>query len=140
MEEKQTTRSRSLLGEFFEYKPIKTPPRKYTRLTPSARSVLAYYIALSKSSGSVKFCRSLRTISTATGIPVRTISTANECMYQLGLLDWIRGHGSLGGYDTPNRYTLIDGAADGSRSGGQVVSRPGGKGVRVQEIAHSAIS
>jgi hypothetical protein len=89
----------------------KHPPRLYTRLTPAALKVLRYYLDIVKESGRNLFRRSLKT--TARDVlgnekKTRTVSTANDCLRQLGFIEWNRGGGNGPGQPCfPNEYWLI---------------------------------
>jgi hypothetical protein len=88
------------------YLPPKNPKRVSTRVTPTAAKLLMYYLGLCRPGHPPKFRVSLKTISKATGIPVRTISSANECLKQMSILDWNRGHG-FGDSKWASEYWLI---------------------------------
>lgn len=85
-----------------DYIAPKHPPRKYTRLTPSAVRVLNYYLGIVRQVRLNCFCRTLPEIARETGIPERTVWNANDCLQQLGFLNWERRDTKF--KRLPNRY------------------------------------
>lgn len=83
---------RSALDESIEWRAPKVPPRVYTRLTPSAGKLLRHYLAIVKKTRSTGFRCTLDDLVKETELAKITIRRGNDCLKQLGMLEWQRGY------------------------------------------------
>jgi hypothetical protein len=83
---------RSALDESIEWRAPKVPPRVYTRVTPSAGKLLRHYLKIVNKTKSTGFRYTLDDLVAETGLAKITIRRGNDCLRQLGMLEWRRGY------------------------------------------------
>jgi hypothetical protein len=101
----QLSQMRSALDEIIEWEAPKQPPRTYTRLTPSAETLLRLFLRIVKKTGSTGFHRSLDKLAPESGLTRASVRRGADCLKQLGYVSWNRGFGRAG-FGVPNEYIL----------------------------------